>query len=199
MTLQKQALVILILAVTFCVTLIGNKCSLAQTEIFFANSKLGSVYERQMVTDVLVDYMLLKNSLAKGKAADARTTTLTIIAVIADYSRSMDQNLLPDSKKFKSDLAALKEKVKKSTTLAEARANFSALNNSFIEFIKSYGLYNKTIYLYQCDGNSTYRNGYWLSTSMTDKMNPYFDQDVSDDCYDLKESWSFIYKFPENW
>lgn len=199
MTPKKQHLAILILAVTLCITLIGNKCSLAQTEISFDNSKLGSVYERQMVTDVLVDYMLLKSSLAKGKATDARTTTLTILGVIADYSRSMDLNLLPDSKRFRQDLAALKEKVKISTTLAEARANFSALNNSFSEFVKSYGLYNKTIYLYKCDDNSVYRNGYWLSNSMTDKMNPYIGQDASDDCYDVKESWSFIYKFPETW
>ena len=202
MTLKKQSPVILTLIAIWCIALIGNNRVSGQTEvasnkdykeIIFDNSKLGSNYERQLVTDVFVDYMSLKNSLAKGKEGDARITILTIFNVIADYRKVMNANLLQNSKKFSEDMSALKAKVKQSATLDEARINFSLLNKYFIEFVKSYGLYNKTIYLYQCDDNAAYGNGYWLSNSMTDTMNPYGDQNSGADCYKVKESWTFKY------
>lgn len=206
MTLKKKSPVILTLIAIWCIALIGCNYSSAQTEvasnvasnkeykeIFFDNSKLGSDYERQLVTDAFVDYMSLKNSLAKGKLSDAQTTILTIFNVIADYRRVMNPDLLKNSKKFTEDMESLKAKVKQSSTLEEARVNFSLLNNSFIEFVKSYGLYNKTIYLYQCNDKAAYSNGYWLSNSMTDTMNPFGEQDESADCNKVKESWVFKY------
>lgn len=200
MTSKKPPSVFLILTVICFTALIGNKHISAQTEvasnkdfkeIFYDNSNLGSDYERQMVTDVLVDYMLLKNSLAKGKAADARFTSLTMISVIADYRSVMDPNLLTDPKKFSDDMAALKEKVKKSATLDEVRTNFITLNNLFADFIKSYGLYNKTVYIFQCNENETRSSMYWISDSMTDTRNPYLDHNSEADCYKVKESWIF--------
>ncbi|MBK8553249.1 MAG: DUF3347 domain-containing protein [Ignavibacteria bacterium] len=200
MTPKKKSRILQMVIAILCFLMIGNKYASSQTdvaakqnyhEIIYDHSKLAPEYSRQMVTDVFVDYMLLKNSLAKGNAADARFTTLTMIAVIADYSRSMDPKYLPDSKKFKKDMASLREKVQQSTTLDEARENFSILNDKFIEYIQSYGLYNKTIYLFQCNDNAAYGNGYWLSNSMTDTMNPYEDQNSGADCYKVKESWTF--------
>ena len=202
MTSKKPPSVFLILTVICFTALIGNKHISAQTEvasnkdykeIVYDNSNLGSDYERQMVTDVLVDYMLLKNSLAKGKMADARFTSLTMISVIADYRRVMDPDLLTDPKKFSDDMAALKEKVKQSSTLDEVRTNFITINNLFADFIKSYGLYNKTVYIFQCNENETRSIRYWISDLMTDTRNPYADQNKNSDasCYKVKESWIF--------
>lgn len=203
MSLKKSPRVFLILTAIWLAALVGNKQVTAQTEvtshrvyedykeIIYENSKLGSDYERQMVTDVLVDYMLLKNSLSKGKAADARYTQLTMINVIADYRRVMDPNLLPDPKKFSDEMAALKEKIRQSVTLDEVRANFSTLNNRFADFIKSYGLYNKTVYIYQCNESESQNSRYWISDSVNDKMNPYADHNSDEDCYKVNQSWVF--------
>jgi hypothetical protein len=200
MTQKKKPLLILILFAIFCILHIGNKPASSQNdvaskksykEIIYDISMLAPEYSRQMVTDVFVDYMLLKNTLAKGNAADAKVTALTIFKVIADYRRTMDPKFLQDSKKFSEDMAELKEKVKQSTTLYELRKNFSTLNYRFIDFIKSYGLYDKTIYLYQCNDNPAYGAGYWLSDSKTDKKNPYNDIYSNDDCINVKESWTF--------
>ena len=144
-----------------------------------------------MVTDAFVDYMMLKNTIAKGNAVDAKRTALTILAVIADYSRSMNPDLLPDSKKFKEELEVLKERVINSSTLEEAKVNFSYLNSRFIEYIKSYGLYNKTIYLFRCDDNPAYGHGIWLSNSFSDTKNPFVNNSSNTNCYEVKESWIF--------
>ena len=161
-----------------------------QITLIFDTSKLGSEYERQMVTDVLVDYMLLKNTLAKGKAADARFTASTIIKVIADYRRVMNPDLLSDPKRFSEEMLSLKTKFRNSASLDDVRTNFSSLTEKFIEFVKSYGLYNKTIYLYQCSETDKFGQSYWISDSNTDNRNPYGDK-YSADCISLKENWIF--------
>ncbi len=200
MTQKKRPPVFLILIAICCNFLIGNNFAPAQTdvaarksykEIIYNNSKLASDYDRERVTDVFVDYMLLKNYLAKGNTADAQFTALTMLDVIADYRRTMDPKYLSDSKKFSEEMAKLKDKFKQSATIYQLRVNFSTLNNNFMNFIKSYGLYNKTIYLYQCNDNPAYGNGYWMSNSITDKMNPYADKNSRTDCYNVKESWTF--------
>lgn len=200
MTHKNQPFVILILIAIFCIVLIGNKSASSQTNatskanykvVNYDISNLASERDRVMVTDVFVDYMLLKNSLAKNNLADAQLTIETMIKVIADYRQTMDPKYLPSSKKFTEDMAALKEKVNKSTTLEENRINFSILNNSFMEFIKSYGMKNKTIYLFQCNENKEYGNGYWMSDVKNDTRNPYADGNENSDCVNVKEIWTY--------
>lgn len=200
MTKLKNLHLILILAAVLLIALIGNNNALSQTNvtsqknynsIVYDNSNLASDNEKFHVTDVFVDYMLLKNSLSKGKMDDVILTTTTMIDVIADYRQYMSPDYLKDQKKFSRELAALKAKVNPTITLDEARKIFSSLNDHFMEYIKSYGMYNKTIYVLQCDDNKAYGNGFWMSDIKNDKRNPYTGENSGPECYKIKESWIF--------
>ncbi|MBP9192297.1 MAG: DUF3347 domain-containing protein [Ignavibacteria bacterium] len=192
---------IMFLISMFCLIIIGNQSVLSQTnvtsqksytQIEFDNSELGTYNDRVHVTDVMVDYMLLKNTLAKGRIEDARRVTKMIINVIDDYWKSMNPEYLPDQKKFSNEMKKLKAKVNPSTTLDEARKIFSAFTDLFMIYVKSYGLNDKTVYLLNCVNNSAYGNGYWLTDVKNDKRNPYLGKNADAECYKVKESW--IYK-----
>ncbi|HMQ69317.1 MAG TPA: DUF3347 domain-containing protein [Ignavibacteria bacterium] len=200
MTNLKNPPKLLILTAIIFTILIGNKIASSQTKvtsqknykhITYDNSKLASDYEKIHVTDVFVDYMLLKNSLAKENMDDAILTTTTMIDVIADYRQYMSPDYLKDQKKFSKELSELRAKVNPTITLDEARKIFSSLNDHFMEYIKSYGLYNKTIYVLKCDDNKAYGNGYWMTDIKDDKRNPYSGENAIPECYKVKESWIF--------
>jgi len=91
---------------------------------------------------------------------------------------------------FKNNFDNIKNKVESTNFISEQRFLFNEITAGIQQFIRQYGLYDKTIYIMQCDNGTSYGPAKWLSGSR-DKKNPYFGISNDTTCLKVKEVWKF--------
>ncbi|MEO8664461.1 MAG: DUF3347 domain-containing protein [Ignavibacteria bacterium] len=160
-------------------------------EIKFDNSKLAPVNVRNIFNELFKQYLTVKDALAYNDAEGAKRNTLTLLDQMR--SKLKDIELLNKDARwllFLHNYESIYSKVEAADFISDQRFLFGEINTGLQEFIKYYGLYNKTIYLFQCSNAGKNINGTWLSDK-EDKKNPYLGSINDTSCTKVKESWVF--------
>lgn len=162
-----------------------------ETEIKFDEKKLAPINVRIIFNELFKQYIAVKDALVYGDSYNAVINTLKLLDDMK--SKTKDVDILDKDDRwvlFLNNYEMIKKKVETTKFISEQRFLFNEITNGIIEFIKQYGLYDKTIYLYQCSDNLISGNGRWLSDKRNNK-NPYLGRTNDTTCAKVKEVWKF--------
>lgn len=162
-----------------------------EIEINFDEKRLAPQNVRIIFNELFKQYISIKDALVYGDSYNAVRNTLKLLEDMK--SKTRDVELLNKDDRwvlFLNNYEMIRKKAEETKFISEQRFLFNEITNGIIEFIKQYGLYDKTIYLYQCSDNSNSGNGRWLSDARN-KKNPYLGQTNDTTCAKVKEVWKF--------
>ncbi|MEP7145743.1 MAG: DUF3347 domain-containing protein [bacterium] len=162
-----------------------------ELEIKFDKSKLAPQNVRIIFNELFRQYLTIKNALAYSDAFSAKRNTLTLLEQMKTNTKDIDIINKDDRWMiFLFNYENIRSKVEAADFIQEQRFLFGEISSGLQQFIKYYGLYDKTIYLMQCSNNEKNVNGSWLSDSR-DKKNPYLGSINDTACAKVKEVWVF--------
>ncbi len=162
-----------------------------ETVIVFDDSKLAPQNVRMIFNELFRQYITIKDALVYSDPYNSKRNTLKLLEDMR--SKTKDIRLLNSDERwvfFINNYDNIRSKVEAAEFISQQRFIFSEITNGIQNFIKQFGLYNKTIYLMKSTGESQYGNNEWLSDSK-DEKNPYLGK-INDTTYtEVKEAWKF--------
>ena len=163
----------------------------SETVIVFNESRLAPQNVRMIFNELFRQYISIKDALVYSDPYNSRRNTLKLLEDMK--SKTKDIGLLNSDDRwvfFINNYDNIRSKVEAAEFISQQRFIFSEITIGIQNFIKQFGLYNKTIYLMKSTGESQYGNNEWLSDSK-DKKNPYLGK-INDTTYtEVKEAWKF--------
>jgi hypothetical protein len=163
----------------------------SETVIIFNDSKLAPQNVRMIFNELFRQYLTIKDALVYNDAYNAKRNTLKLLEDMR--SKTNDIELLIRDVRwafFINNYDNIRNKVEAADFISQQRFLFNEITNGIQNFIKQFGLYNKTIYLMKSTAESKYGNNEWLSDSK-DEKNPYLGL-MNDTIYvKVKEIWKF--------
>jgi len=160
-------------------------------EIKFDDSKLAPQNVRIIFNDFFKKYIEIMEALVYKDSYGAGSKTLTLLESMKSESDKVNKEI-KDARWdiFMHNYESIVKKVKANKFIAEQRFTFSEISRGLENFIKQYGLHDKTIYLMQYRNDSLNINSSWM-TDKKDFKNPYTG-DLNDTIYSkVKEVWVF--------
>ncbi|MFZ1321484.1 MAG: DUF3347 domain-containing protein [Ignavibacteria bacterium] len=160
-------------------------------EIKFNNSNLAPEDVRIIFNDFFKKYIAIKEALVYKDSYGAGSKTLTLLEQMKSKSDEVNKDI-KDARWdiFIHNYESIVKKVKANKFIAEQRFTFSEVSRGLENFIKQYGLNDKTIYLMQYRNDSLNINSSWM-TDKKDFKNPYTGE-INDTVYSrVKEVWVF--------
>lgn len=163
----------------------------SEVEIVFDESNLAPKNVRLIFNELFKQYILVKDALVYGDSFSATRNTLKLLEDMKSKTKDLD-DLNKDARwvLFIKNYDRIRSKAESTTFISEQRFLFNEITNGLQNFIKQFGLYNKTIYLMQCSSDSSAGNSVWFSGSR-DKKNPYLGLQNDTTCAKVKEVWKF--------
>lgn len=163
----------------------------SEVEIVFDESDLAPKNVRMIFNELFKQYILVKDALVYGDSFSATRNTLKLLDDMKSKTKDLD-DLNKDARwvLFIKNYDRIRSKAESTTFISEQRFLFNEITNGLQNFIKQFGLYNKTIYLMQCSSDSSAGNSVWFSGSR-DKKNPYLGLQNDTTCAKVKEVWKF--------
>ncbi|MBL0106373.1 MAG: DUF3347 domain-containing protein [Ignavibacteria bacterium] len=163
----------------------------SEVEIVFDESNLAPKNVRMIFNELFKQYILVKDALVYGDSFSATRNTLKLLDDMKSKTKDHD-DLNKDARwvLFIKNYDRIRSKAESTTFISEQRFLFNEITNGLQNFIKQFGLYNKTIYLMQCSSDSSAGNSVWFSGSR-DKKNPYLGLQNDTTCAKVKEVWKF--------
>ena len=163
----------------------------SEVEIVFDESNLAPKNVRMIFNELFKQYILVKDALVYGDSFSATRNTLRLLDDMKSKTKDLD-DLNKDAiwVLFIKNYDRIRSKAESTTFISEQRFLFNEITNGLQNFIKQFGLYNKTIYLMQCSSDSSAGNSVWFSGSR-DKKNPYLGLQNDTTCAKVKEVWKF--------
>ncbi len=163
----------------------------SEVEIVFDESNLAPKNVRMIFNELFKQYILVKDALVYGDSFSATRNTLKLLDDMKSKTKDLD-DLNKDARwvLFIKNYDRIRSKAESTTFISEQRFLFNEITNGLQNFIKQFGLYNKTIYLMQCSSDSSAGNSVWFSGSR-DKKNPYLGLQNDTTCAKVKEVWKF--------
>ena len=163
----------------------------SEVEIVFDESNLAPKNVRMIFNELFKQYILVKDALVYGDSFSATRNTLRLLDDMKSKTKDLD-DLNKDARwvLFIKNYDRIRSKAESTTFISEQRFLFNEITNGLQNFIKQFGLYNKTIYLMQCSSDSSAGNSVWFSGSR-DKKNPYLGLQNDTTCAKVKEVWKF--------
>ena len=163
----------------------------SEVEIVFDESNLAPKNVRLIFNELFKQYILVKDALVYGDSFSATRNTLKLLDDMKSKTKDLD-DLNKDARwvLFIKNYDRIRSKAESTTFISEQRFLFNEITNGLQNFIKQFGLYNKTIYLMQCSSDSSAGNSVWFSGSR-DKKNPYLGLQNDTTCAKVKEVWKF--------
>lgn len=163
----------------------------SEVEIVFDESDLAPKNVRMIFNELFKQYILVKDALVYGDSFSATGNTLKLLDDMKSKTKDLD-DLNKDARwvLFIKNYDRIRSKAESTTFISEQRFLFNEITNGLQNFIKQFGLYNKTIYLMQCSSDSSAGNSVWFSGSR-DKKNPYLGLQNDTTCAKVKEVWKF--------
>ena len=182
--------------ITFSRDTINKKPGVIQKPVYdvtvsFDDSKLAPQNVRIIFNELFKQYIAVKDALVYNDSYGAMNNTLKLLDEMK--SKTKDIEVLNKDDRwilFINNYANLRSKVQKTTFISDQRFLFNEITNGIKNFIKQFGLYDKTIYLMQCETGSSAGNAQWFSDSR-DTKNPYFGLLNDTTCSKVKEVWKF--------
>lgn len=163
----------------------------SETVIVFNDSRLAPQNVRMIFNELFRQYISIKDALVYSDPYNSRRNTLKLLEDMK--SKTKDIGLLNSDDRwvfFINNYDNIRSKVEAAEFISQQRFIFSEITIGIQNFIKQFGLYNKTIYLMKSTGESQYGNNEWLSDSK-DNKNPYLGK-INDTTYtEVKEAWKF--------
>ena len=163
----------------------------SETVIVFNESRLAPQNVRMIFNELFRQYISIKDALVYSDPYNSRRNTLKLLEDMK--SKTKDIGLLNSDDRwvfFINNYDNIRSKVEAAEFISQQRFIFSEITIGIQNFIKQFGLYNKTIYLMKSTGETQYGNNEWLSDSK-DKKNPYLGK-INDTTYtEVKEAWKF--------
>ncbi|MBK8381222.1 MAG: DUF3347 domain-containing protein [Ignavibacteria bacterium] len=163
----------------------------SEVEIVFDESNLAPKNVRMIFNELFKQYILVKDALVYGDSFSATRNTLKLLDDMKSKTKDLD-DLNKDARwvLFIKNYDRIRSKAESTTFISEQRFLFNEITNGLQNFIKQFGLYDKTIYLMQCSSDSSAGNSVWFSGSR-DKKNPYLGLQNDTTCAKVKEVWKF--------
>lgn len=162
-----------------------------ETEIIFDESKLSPQNVRIVFNELFSQYLTIMDALVYNDSFGAVRNTLKLLDDMK--SKTKDFEILNKDVRwllFINNFDNIRSKAESTNFISEQRFLFNAITNGIYEFIKQFGLHDKTIYLMQCTTETQIGNGKWFSGSR-DKKNPYLGMINDTLCAKVKEVWKF--------
>ncbi|MEO8446141.1 MAG: DUF3347 domain-containing protein [bacterium] len=164
----------------------------SQKEIVFDKSKLAPQNVRLIFNEFFKQYSGIRDALAYNDASGAERYAVQLL----DKMRSEALEINKDNKDVRWELLDqnyenIKKKISSQGSIADQRFAFSEISEYIQTFIKQYGLYDKTIFLLQCDKDSRYGKGEWLASDTVFVKNPYLGIVNDTVCAKVNQIWKF--------
>ncbi|MBK7253391.1 MAG: DUF3347 domain-containing protein [Ignavibacteria bacterium] len=142
----------------------------SEVEIVFDESNLAPKNVRMIFNELFKQYILVKDALVYGDSFSATRNTLKLLDDMKSKTKDLD-DLNKDARwvLFIKNYDRIRSKAESTTFISEQRFLFNEITNGLQNFIKQFGLYNKTIYLMQCSSDSSAGNSVWFSGSRDKK------------------------------
>jgi uncharacterized protein DUF3347 len=146
---------------------------------------------RKQLNEIFDKYSDIKNALSSDDSAGAVKETSGFIQAIRN-AQAMESAELTGTKwkLWISTVEKIISELSLSKTLKQQRVKFSDLSASMFDMIKTFGVYDKTIYKIEC----VKINRYWLTDSR-ETDNPYYGKDRSNEksqpCFRIIETLKF--------
>ena len=157
-------------------------------------TKLASADFRKKINKIFSHYIDIKNNLAKDDSETVQKHVIEMNEALQEAGIKKGSEKLDNWSSMYSKLKMIISDIDGAASLSKQRVLFSDLTSATLDFIKKYGLYDKTIYYLQCDKAGAVKNAAWLTESK-DTDNPYFGKDRSNEksapCYKLTGAWKF--------
>ncbi|MGB4852655.1 MAG: DUF3347 domain-containing protein, partial [Ignavibacteria bacterium] len=127
----------------------------SEVEIVFDESNLAPKNVRMIFNELFKQYILVKDALVYGDSFSATRNTLKLLDDMKSKTKDLD-DLNKDARwvLFIKNYDRIRSKAESTTFISEQRFLFNEITNGLQNFIKQFGLYNKTIYLMQCSSDS---------------------------------------------
>ncbi|HMS35300.1 MAG TPA: DUF3347 domain-containing protein [Ignavibacteria bacterium] len=162
-----------------------------ETVLVFDDSKLAPQNVRMIFNELFRQYITIKDALVYSDPYNSKRNTLKLLEDMR--SKTKDIQLLKRDDRwtfFINNYDNIRSKVEAADFISQQRFLFNEITNGIQNFIKQFGLYNKTIYLMKSTAESQYGNNEWLSDSK-DEKNPYLGM-INDTTYTkVIEAWKF--------
>lgn len=149
---------------------------------------------RKKNNDIFSRYINIKDYLSKDDSLSVQKEAKNMLQSLLDALSESSKEKISDTKKVSSKLETVISDLQNTVNLNRQRMVFSGLTDNLLEFIKIYGLFDKTIYYLNCDkiaGNKTYS---WLVESKN-IQNPYYGKDKANEksipCANIMKAWKF--------
>ena len=167
------------------------KLSESEVEIVFNDSNLAPKKVRMVFNELFRQYVTVKDALVYGDSFSATKNTIKLLDDMKSKTKDLD-DLNKDARwlLFVKNYDRIRSKAESATFISEQRFLFNEITTGLQNFIKQYGLYDKTIFLMQCSSDSSAGNEIWFSDSR-DNKNPYLGLQNDTICAKVKEVWKF--------
>ncbi|HEY3249746.1 MAG TPA: DUF3347 domain-containing protein [Ignavibacteria bacterium] len=155
-------------------------------------SKLPKGEFRKKLNDIFDEYDDISGELSENDPGEVNKQASQLKrALTKAQSDTASEKLGPKWKTLVSSIEKIATNLENTKDLQKQRALFADLSNSIEDMVKSFGVYNKTLYKLRC---STEPGKFWLTDSkVTD--NPYFGEDKANEkskpCLQVVEAWKF--------
>ncbi len=139
---------------------------------------------RLILTALFPDYLQIKNSLSKNDSVSAQSQALQLLQKIKSSADKTGKSNIPhDWEVFMKYAPEARSNIESTSLLSEQRYFFGILSKYIIDFVKLYGMKNKTVYIFQCRRTG---GGMWMS-DFNDGKNPFLGPG-NENCMDMIES-----------
>lgn len=162
-----------------------------ETVLVFDDSKLAPQNVRMIFNELFRQYITIKEALVYSDPYNSKRNTLKLLEDMR--SKTKDIQLLKRDDRwtfFVNNYDNIRSKVEAADFISQQRFLFNEITNGIQNFIKQFGLYNKTIYLMKSTAESQYGNNEWLSDSK-DEKNPYLGMINDTTNTKVIEAWKF--------
>ena len=159
--------------------------------IIFDESKIAPQNVRIIFNELFRQYIAVKDALVYNDSYNSVRNTLKLLDDMRSKTKSID--LLNKDDRwvfFLNNFDNIRNKAESAKFISEQRFLFNEITNGLRNFIRQYGLYDKTIYLMKCTAGSQAGNTEWFSDSR-DKKNPYLGLLNDTANIKVKEVWKF--------
>ena len=159
--------------------------------IIFDESKIAPQNVRIIFNELFRQYIAVKDALVYNDSYNSVRNTLKLLDDMRSKTKNID--LLNKDDRwvfFMNNFDNIRNKAESAKFISEQRFLFNEITDGLKNFIKQYGLYDKTIYLMKCTAGSQAGNTEWFSDSR-DKKNPYLGLLNDTANIKVKEVWKF--------
>ncbi len=145
----------------------------SETVIRFDESKIAPRNIRIIFNELFRQYISVKDALVYNDSYNFIRNTLKLLDDMK--TKTKDTELLNKDERwmfFINNFDSIRRKAESTKFISEQRFMFNEITNGLKNFLKQFGLYDKTIYIMRSTADSQSGNSEWFS-DLRDKKNPY--------------------------